>query len=40
MAAMAFRVIIFLPNLVKVYDLKVGNWNTHTYTHTHIMAVM
>jgi len=37
MAAMAFRVIIFFPNLVKVYDLfkiwKLGH--THTHTHTY-----
>jgi hypothetical protein len=40
MAATAFRVTIFLPNLVKLHDLfkiwKLG----HTHTYTYIMAVM
>ena len=32
---MALSVIIFLPNLVKVYDL-FKSWKlTHTHTHTH-----
>jgi hypothetical protein len=36
MAAMAFRVTTFLPNLVKVYDL----FKIYKLGHTYIMTVM